>query len=67
MSNTIDETSWGALAAKRIDVNNPEEMAIWSRELEIPEQRLREVIEMIGPMTAAIRFYVASPKFKIAH
>ncbi len=53
------------LAAKRIDINNADEMAAWSEELELPEGRLREVIEMIGPMTAAIRFYVASPKFKI--
>ncbi len=67
MSTTIAGTLWGALAAKRIDVNNAEEMAIWCQELEIPDQRLREVIEMIGPMTAAIRFYVASPKFRVAH
>ena len=52
------------LAAKRIDINNPEEMAAWCGELDLPEDRLREVIEMIGPMTAAIRFYVASPKFR---
>ena len=64
---SIDGTLWGALAAKRIDVDNAEEMAIWCRELDIPEQRLREVIDMIGPMTAAIRFYVASPKFKVEH
>ena len=64
---SIDGTLWGALAAKRIDVDNAEEMSVWCRELDIPEQRLREVIEMIGPMTAAIRFYVASPKFKVEH
>ena len=67
MSTSIDGTPWGALAAKRIDVDNAEEMAAWCRELKIPEQRLREVVEMIGPMTAAIRFYVASPKFKPSH
>ena len=61
---TDNETVPGALGAKSIDINNPEEVLAWSRELEIPEQRLREVIDMIGPMTAAIRFYVASPKFK---
>lgn len=55
-----------ALDAKRIDVDNPEEMSAWSRELALPEGRLREVISLIGPMTAAIRFYVASPKFKSA-
>ena len=56
-----------ALGAKRIDVDNPEELTVWSRELDIPVERLREVIDMIGPMTAAIRFYVASPKFKGAN
>ena len=55
-----------ALEAKRIDVDSPEEMSAWSRELDLPEGRLREVIDLIGPMTAAIRFYVASPKFKSA-
>ena len=59
-----EETNLDALDAKSIDVNNPDEMAAWSKELDLPEGRLREVIEMIGPMTAAIRFYVASPKFK---
>ena len=53
-----------ALEAKRIDVDDPEQMSTWSRELDLPEGRLREVIDLIGPMTAAIRFYVASPKFK---
>ncbi len=53
------------LSAKRIDIESDHEMATWARELEIPESRLREVIDMIGPMTAAIRFYVASPKFRI--
>ncbi len=53
-----------ALSAKRIDVDNADEMSAWSTELALPEGRLREVIEMVGPMTAAIRFYVASPKFK---
>jgi Protein of unknown function (DUF3606) len=56
-----------ALSAKRIDINNAAEMSAWSRELAIPEERLREVIDLIGPMTAAIRFYVASPKFKLQH
>lgn len=60
-----DPTPHDALAAKRIDVNNADEMAAWSKELDLPQDRLREVIAMIGPMTAAIRFYVASPKFKI--
>ena len=59
-----DETPHDVLSAKRIDVNNADDMAAWSRELALPEGRLREVIDMIGPMTAAIRFYVASPKFK---
>lgn len=59
-----DETNHEALTAKSIDVNNPDEMAVWSKELDLPDGRLREVIEMIGPMTAAIRFYVASPKFR---
>ncbi len=54
-----------ALAEKRIDIDNPDQMSVWSRELAIPESRLREVIDMIGPMTAAIRFYVASPKFRM--
>ncbi len=53
-----------ALAAKSIDPNDPVQMTAWSTELELSEERLREVIEMIGPMTAAIRFYVASPKFR---
>ena len=61
-----DEEKCDALSAKRIDVNNADEMSAWSRELALPEERLREVIGMIGPMTAAIRFYVASPKFKVA-
>jgi hypothetical protein len=55
------------LGAKRIDIEDADQIALWSHELEIPESRLREVIDLIGPMTAAIRFYVASPKFKIAH
>lgn len=54
-----------ALDAKRIDIDDAEQMAMWSRELDLPEDRLREVIDLIGPMTAAIRFYVASPKFKM--
>lgn len=53
------------LDAKRIDVDDPEQVSHWSRELELSEGRLREVIDLIGPMTAAIRFYVASPKFKM--
>ena len=53
-----------ALDAKRIDIDDAEQMKTWCRELALPEGRLREVIELIGPMTAAIRFYVASPKFK---
>ena len=61
---TEDDPLVDALSAKRIDVDNPEEMSAWSAELALPEGRLREVIDMIGPMTAAIRFYVASPKFK---
>ncbi len=60
-----ETTTNAALAAKRIDIDNPDQMSVWSRELAIPETRLREVIDMIGPMTAAIRFYVASPKFKL--
>ncbi|MEO9065146.1 MAG: DUF3606 domain-containing protein [Burkholderiaceae bacterium] len=58
-------TPHAALAEKRIDIDNPDQMSVWSRELAIPESRLREVIDMIGPMTAAIRFYVASPKFRM--
>jgi hypothetical protein len=54
------------LDAKRIDVDSPEQISAWSRELDLSEARLREVIDLIGPMTAAIRFYVASPKFKAA-
>lgn len=60
-----DETNQDPLAAKRIDVDNAADMAAWSKELDLPVERLREVIAMIGPMTAAIRFYVASPKFKV--
>jgi len=59
-----EENSSRALDAKRIDIDDAEQMSTWSRELELPEGRLREVIDLIGPMTAAIRFYVASPKFK---
>ena len=61
---TEDDPLVDALSAKRIDVDNADEMSAWSAELALPEGRLREVIDMIGPMTAAIRFYVASPKFK---
>ncbi len=60
------ETPLEALGAKRIDVEDADQVALWSHELEIPESRLREVIALIGPMTAAIRYYVASPKFRIA-
>ncbi len=59
-----EQTPMNALDAKRIDVDDAEQMRTWCRELALPESRLREVIDLIGPMTAAIRFYVASPKFK---
>ena len=62
MSDTA--TPSDVLAAKSIDVNDPAQMTAWATELDLSEERLREVIEMIGPMTAAIRFYVASPKFR---
>ena len=62
-----EERTTAALAAKSIDVNDAHAVSTWSRELAIPETRLREVIDLIGPMTAAIRFYVASPKFRVEH
>lgn len=60
-----EENPTVGLDAKRIDVDDPAQMSDWCRELALPEGRLREVIDLIGPMTAAIRFYVASPKFKM--
>ncbi len=60
-----DQQPSSILGAKRIDIDDAAAMSMWSKELELPEDRLREVIDMIGPMTAAIRFYVASPKFKV--
>ncbi len=45
---------------KRIDVDNPAEVAAWCTLLKLSEADLRTAVSIIGPMSAAVAVYVNS-------
>jgi diguanylate cyclase (GGDEF)-like protein/PAS domain S-box-containing protein len=42
----------------RLDVNNPADVLLWADDLSVSVDRLREVVAKVGPMRAAVRFYL---------
>ncbi len=41
----------------RIDLDNPADVMLWSDMLSITTEQLIEIVQKIGPMSAAVRFY----------
>jgi hypothetical protein len=44
--------------AEHIDVDDPASIAKWCAELNLTEEKLRNAVDAIGAMPAAVRFYV---------
>ena len=42
-----------------IDVGDPAVITYWAEQLGVTEEQLKRAIEMVGPMPAALEFYLA--------
>lgn len=53
-----DKTKTGAPDRTRINVNEPYELAYWTKELGVSEKRLREAVAAAGVMVSAVRAHL---------
>ncbi len=58
LGTTVTEVPFGLGNPNRLDVSNLADVMLWADDLSIPVERLLEVVKKVGPMRAAIRFYV---------
>ena len=48
----------------RLDLGNDADILLWADDLAISVERLRDIVAKVGPMRAAVRFYVAATERK---
>jgi hypothetical protein len=46
---------WDHLDSSHLDVNRPDELAYWTKELKIDEETLKDAARQVGPSITAIR------------
>jgi hypothetical protein len=50
-----DKTHRGPQDGKRININEPYELAYWSETLGVSAEKLRETVRHVGPMASDVR------------
>lgn len=53
-----DKTKRGPADRTRINVNEPYELAYWTRELGVSEKTLRDAVARVGVMVSAVRAHL---------
>lgn len=56
MPDNKDKTGWQD--DSRINVNQPYELHYWSNELQVTPERLKEAVQIVGPMVKDVRGYL---------
>ena len=53
-----DKTQQGAADRSRINLNEDHEIAYWTRNLEVPEDELRNAVQQVGMSVEAVKKYL---------
>ena len=49
---------------QKININQRWELDFWSKKLGVPEERLEQVVKIVGPSVAKVQEYLARPALK---
>jgi EAL domain-containing protein (putative c-di-GMP-specific phosphodiesterase class I) len=58
----VREVSFDLGNPNRLDLDNTADVLLWADDLSISVERLHEIVDKVGPMRAAIRFYVVAAR-----